>query len=488
MAPHRPPGRDRANLAAARATLPALPLRPVPTHRIRRGLRLPLGGAPMPTIDRTASGRHVGLLGADALGLRPVLRVQVGDHVRRGEVLFEDKGTPGVRFTSPATGTVVAIHRGARRRFESVVVELSDEELAAECSEGQCVDFVSYRRRHPRDLDREGVVALLLESGEWTALRRRPFSRVPDPAEVPASIFVTAIDTHPLAPPIGPMLQGREDDLERGLHALAVLTEGPIFVCVDGQTDLGLPPHDRFRLERFEGPHPAGTVGVHIHHLDPVDRDHVVWHVGIQDLLAIGALFGSGRLQLERIVSLAGPAVRRPRLLRVRRGADVDALCAGELADGELRVISGSVFAGRSARGEVCGFLGRYHQSVCALFEQREREFFGWALPGRLSLSFAPTLLSRVLRRRDVPLGSTTGGAPRAIVPIGVYEEVLPMDLEPTFLLKAIMMRDAEQAERLGCLELDEEDLALCAFVCPAKSDFGHHLRDVLTVLEKEQA
>jgi Na+-transporting NADH:ubiquinone oxidoreductase subunit A len=457
-------------------------------HKIRRGLRLPIPGAPAPSLERARPGGQVALLGADFVGLKPTFHVHVGDRVRRGQVLFTDKASGGVRFTAPAAGRVAAIHRGPRRRFVSLVIALSEAEKAGDTASVDNVRLASFTGAPPAELPREAVVELLLESGEWTALRQRPFSRVADPTATPHSIFVTATDTEPLAPPIAAMLTGRESDLERGLHVLAKLTAGPVFVCTDGATQLSVPEGDRFRLERFEGPHPAGTVGLHIHRLDPVDRTRLVWHVGIQDVLSIGALFESGRLHPERIVSLAGPAIARPRLLRTRRGASIDALCEGELREGEVRVLSGSVLAGRRAMGAVDGFLGRYHQQIAAIHEQREREFLGWLHPAPRTFSAAPSLLSRLLRRSGHVSGSSTGGSPRAIVPIGLYEKVLPMDLEATFLLKAIMMRDAQWAEMLGCLELDEEDLALCSFVCPGKSEFGRHLREILDILAEEAA
>lgn len=447
-------------------------------HRIRRGLDLPLHGAPSGSIEPAPPGVRVALLGADYPGLRPRMLVDVGDEVVRGQPVFEHKPTPELRFVAPAEGRVVAIHRGPKRVFESLVIELSTAERS---------DDDANVRRAPLPPG-DDVGELLLASGLWTALRERPFSRVANPRTRPRSIFVTATDSHPLAPPIEPMLRGREADLHAGLHALATLTEGPVFVCTHPSTTLALPDGDRFRLEQFEGPHPAGTVGVHIHRLDPVDRGRTVWHIGVQDVLAIGRLVSTGELDVRRIVSVAGPACIRPRLVRTRLGADLSVLCAGTLHSGEVRVLSGSVLSGTTAMGEATGFLGRYHQQVSALPEQTEREFLGWLAPGRGKFSITRTFVSWLRPDRRFSLGTSTGGSARPIVPIGVYEKVLPMDLEPTFLLKAIMMRDAEWAERLGCLELDEEDLALCAFVDPGKADFGPHLRDVLTQLDNDAA
>ncbi|MGE3705436.1 MAG: Na(+)-translocating NADH-quinone reductase subunit A [Vicinamibacterales bacterium] len=452
------------------------------THRATRGLQIPLAGQPAAQLEDGPPVRHVALLAADYVGLRPTFQVQVGDHVRRGDVLFEDKMTAGVRYTAPAEGTVTAIHRGARRAFQSVVIELSDAERQGH---GAQAPFESFSGRAPSSLTGDEVRALLLESGLWTALRGRPFSRVADPAKAPRSIFVTAMDSEPLAPPIDLALPGRTADLERGLAVLTRLTTGPVFFCTDDTLQLPLTLPDRVRHERFAGPHPAGTVGFHIHRLDPAGRDRLVWHVDCRDVAAMGRLFASGELDTSRIVGLGGPAAAGPRLIRTRLGASVDELIAGE-HQGEIRVLSGSALSGRAAAGPVEGFLGRYHRQICLLPEGRDREFMGWAAPGGAKYSSIGIFLGRYLGRKPLRLTTSTNGSRRAIVPIGMYERVMPFDMEPTYLLKALLTKDLERAEQLGCLELDEEALALCTFVCPGKHENGPYLRDVLTANEKE--
>ncbi len=452
-------------------------------HKIKKGLKLPITGEPEQSIDTAASPRRVAVVAADYLGMKPTMHVQPGDHVRRGQLLFEDKKRAGVRFTAIAGGKVTAVNRGAKRALQSVVIELDDDERAGKAA---TVKFTSYSGKHPAEMRGDAVRELLVESGLWTALRARPFSRVADPQGTPHSIFVTASDSNPLAPEVGVALAGRGDDFERGLVALGKLTEGPVHVCTAPGTSLQVPQGDRFRVEEFAGPHPAGTAGVHIHWLDPVDRHKVVWHVGCQDVAAIGKLFASGDLDVTRVVSLAGPPVKRPRLLETRLGASLDDLTAGELADGEMRLISGSVLSGRAASGEIHGFLGRYHQQISVLAEDRKREFLGWMGPGASKFSVLPAFLSRLAPGKKFDLTTSTQGSPRAIVPLGLYEKVFPIDIPATFLLKAVVMGDLEKAEELGALELDEEDLALCSFVDPGKHNFGDHLRDLLTILEKE--
>lgn len=452
-------------------------------HKIRKGLTLPITGAPEQTIDAAPPPRRVALVAADYHGMKPTMHVVPGDEVRRGELLFEDKKTPGVRYTAIAGGKVTAVNRGAKRALQSVVIELDDDERAGRAA---TVRFAAYTGKHPAELGGDEVRELLLESGLWTALRARPFGKVADPEARPHSVFVTAIDTYPLAPDPGVVLAGRGDDFERGLAALAKLTDGAVYVCTAPGTSLQLPRGERIRREEFAGPHPAGTVGVHIHELDPVHRHKVVWHAGYQDVAAIGRLFASGELDPARIVSLAGPPVKRPRLLRTRLGAALGDLTAGELDDGELRVISGSVFSGRAAAGDVLGYLGRYHHQISVLAEDRRREFLGWLAPGAGKFSVLPAFLSKLIPGRRFALTTSTQGSPRAIVPIGLYEKVFPIDIPPTFLLKAIVVGDLERSEELGVFELEEEDVALCSFVDPGKHDFGVYLRDVLTILEKE--
>jgi Na+-transporting NADH:ubiquinone oxidoreductase subunit A len=418
--------------------------------------------------------------------MRPTMHVSTGDDVRRGQLLFEDKKMPGVRYTAPAAGRVAAVNRGERRAFQSLVIEMTPDERAGRSGGPEEAAFQCFADKHPASMSGEEVRDLLVESGLWTALRARPFSRVANPEDRPHSIFVTATDTNPLAPDMDVIMGGREADLERALAALSKLTDGEVFFCTSAGSSLKVPAVDRVRHERFRGPHPAGTVGLHIHRLDPVGRSRIVWHVSVQDVLAMGHLFAQGTLDVERVVALAGPAVTRPRLLRTRLGACTDEIVAGELKEGEARVLSGSVLSGRKAMGDVHGFVGRYHQQISVIREDRSRRFFGWLTPGWSDYSVTPTFLSRLLPGRRFDLTTSTYGSKRAIVPIGTFEKVMPLDIEPTFLLKALAMGDLERAEELGALELDEEDLALCTFVCSGKNDYGIHLRDVLTTIEKE--
>ncbi len=449
-------------------------------HRIRKGLDLPLAGAPAQSVEPAPAVRRVALLAADSVGMKPSLLVQPGDRVRTGQPVCEDRKLPGVRYTAPAAGTVEAVHRGERRAFVSLVVAVDPQER------DDAVGFASFSGRPVDALGGDDVRALLLESGLWTALRARPFGRVADPATAPRSIFVTALDTHPHAPDLRVALDGRGDDFRDGVAALAKLTSGRVYVCTDASAALPAPDDPRVAVERFAGPHPAGTVGLHIHLLDPVDHGRTVWHAGAQDVAAIGHLLRTGRLDTGRVVALGGPGALRPRLVRTRLGASIDELVRGEMRPGTQRTISGSVLGGRTAAGDAEGYLGRYHQQVAILPEAREREMFGYITPGTNKFSIWNVVVG-ALARRPLALDTSTNGGLRAMVPIGSYERVMPMDLMPTFLLRALATGDVERAEALGALELDEEDLALATFVDPGKTEWGPQLRAMLERIRKEE-
>lgn len=454
--------------------------------RIKKGLDLPIAGAPEQSTAETRPPRRVALIAADYHGLRPAMRVEVGDQVRRGQTLFEDRKTPGVRFTSPGAGTVSGIHRGERRALMSIVIDLNDREQSGEMGDEDNAEFGSFTQRNVAGLSRDAIRALLLESGLWTAFRTRPFSKIPRPETQPHALFVTAMDTNPLAASADVVMEGREEDFHCGLVAVAKLTDGPTYVCKAEGSRLSAPPNLGVTTVAFAGPHPAGTPGVHIHFLEPVHRDKTVWHIHYQDVMAIGELLRTGRLPVERVIALAGPSVARPRLLRTRLGASTDDLVEGELTAGDHRVISGSVLSGRSASGEILGYLGRYHHQITVLREGRERRFLGWLTAGINQFSVMPIYVSHLMKKRTFAFTTNTNGSKRAMVPIGLYEKVMPMDILPTFLLRALLTDDIERAEQLGCLELDEEDLALCSFVCPSKLEYGPSLRRVLETIEKE--
>ncbi len=455
--------------------------------KIRKGLDLPITGEPRQDIHDVAAPKHVAICAADYPGMRPTMHCKVGDEVARGQILFDDKKTEGVIYTSPGAGKVVAVNRGDRRALQSVVIELNERERKGDLAAEDEITFEAYTGKGPAGLSRDDIAALLIESGMWTALRTRPFSKVPLPGTEPYALFITAMDTNPLAANPEVIIEGHEAEFERGLLCLAKLTEGRTYLCKAPGAKIPANPNTGIVIEEFAGPHPAGLPGTHIHKLAPVSRDRVSWYINYQDVIAIGHLFATGKLDVSRVVSLAGPVVNDPRLVRTRIGASLDDLTAGALKDGENRIISGSVLSGRKAMGEVHGYLGRYHVQVSVLHEDRERVFLGWLSPGTAMFSTTNLFLSALTRRiQRFDFTTATNGSSRAMIPLGTYEEVMPLDIMPTFLLRSLLVDDLETAERLGCLELDEEDLALCTFVCPGKNDYGTALRRNLETIERE--
>ncbi|MDC7824648.1 Na(+)-translocating NADH-quinone reductase subunit A [Pseudomonas sp. BLCC-B13] len=442
--------------------------------KIKRGLDLPLAGAPEQRIEPARAVRSVAVLGCDYHGMKPTMAVQVGDRVRLGQVLFSDKKNPGVHFTAPGAGVVSAIHRGEQRVLQSVVIDLEGDDA---------VEFARYDAAQLPALDPQAVRYNLQQSGLWTALRTRPFSKVPAVDAVPSSIFVTAIDTHPLAADPAVVIGERPADFANGLAVLARL--GKVHLCkasgvgLSGEVQANVQPHE------FAGPHPAGLAGTHIHFLDPVSAGKSVWQIGYQDVIAIGALFSRGQLDVTRVVALGGPVVDKPRLLRTRLGASLEELTAGELQAGSNRIISGSVLGGRTSRGAFA-FLGRYHVQVSCLHEGRERELLHYLRAGVNKHSVLNIFVSKLMGGRKLAMDTSTNGSPRAMVPVGNYEAVMPLDILPTQLLRYLIVGDTEMAQKLGCLELDEEDLALCTYVCAGKYEYGPILRDNLARIEKE--
>jgi len=439
--------------------------------RIRRGLDLPLAGAPAQEITTGARVGHVALLGPDHPGLRAAVAVEEGARVRLGQPLVVDRREPAWRLTAPGTGRVAAIHRGERRALLSVVIELEGD------GAGDPVAPASWSRGGPADPAR--LRELLVESGLWMALRTRPFGRPPAPGAAPHSIFVTAIDTEPGAPRPELVIAEQREAFAAGVGTLARLTEGAVYVCAAPDAEIPVPDAERVRLVRFAGPHPAGLAGTHIHLLDPVGPGRSVWSIGWPDVIAIGRLLADGVPWSERVIAISGPLARRPRLVRTRAGAALDELLAGELEPAPARVLSGSVLSGRHAAGHE-RYLGRFHRQVSLLREASEEPFTG----ERFSLSRVFPASWRPGKRFS--LSTARQGAPGPFLPVPAFERVTPLRLLPAPLLAALLIGDVERAQALGCLELEEEDLALLSFVCPAKLDYGGALRRCLEQIERE--
>lgn len=444
---------------------------------IKKGLDLPISGEPANEISEHTP-THVALIGYDYIGMRPTMSVKEGDTVAKGQVLFEDKKRAGVKYTAPVSGRIVSVNRGERRVFESIVI-------AANPSAADEVTFNAYAAADLASIDREAVKEQLVASGEWTAFRTRPFSRTPEINSVPSAIFVTATDTNPLAIDPARIINDSIDAFNDGLAVISTLSP-KTYVC-HGETAPAKATNvaNDTVYEGFTGKHPAGNAGTHIHFLHPLGRGASVWTIGYQDVIAIGKLFTTGRIYTDRVISLAGPAVNNPRLIRTTRGADLAELTTNKLKGNDNRVISGSVLSGRTAAGSIA-YLGRFHNQVSALAEGRERPALHFFTLGANRFSMLPIYISQFFGGKKYDFTTSTNGSPRAMVPIGSFEKVMPQDYLPTQLLRSLIVGDIIEAVELGALELDEEDLALCTFVSPGKYEFGDILRDNLTRIEQE--
>lgn len=441
---------------------------------LKKGLSLPVTGAPAQEIHAAPVVSTAAVLGPDYIGLKPRLSVQEGDMVGVGTPLFSHKDTPDVMVTSPMSGRVKAINRGARRALISVEIQSVPGGEAP-------VDFSSVGDSETA----KGLATKLSAAGLWTSFRTRPYSKVPDTSSRPTAIFVTAMDTEPLTADPAVVIADAGEDFAAGLAAVAKLTEGKTYLCrADGAN---VPGGDLPGVEEaaFSGPHPAGLPGTHLHFLEPPTAERVVWTIWYQDVIAIGRLINTGKLVPERVVALSGPLCNSPRLLKTIMGASLVELTAGEYDDTVApRLISGSILSGRAASGPDA-YLGRYDRQITVIEEDRKQTPMGWILPMPSRYAVQPVLGS-AFSKKLYSLTSNLNGGRRAMVPLGTFEELMPQDFLPTQLLRALLVMDTDSAQALGALELDEEDLGLVGFACPAKYEYGMALRDCLTKIEKE--
>ena len=442
---------------------------------------MPILGQPEPKIYALEPTKTAGILGKDALGQRLVLRVKVGDTVKAGQSLCSLKSSQETLFLSPTSGTVTEIRRGDKRKIQSIIVTASGN--------NHQVSFPTFSPASLASLDREVSVITLQNGGLWQALRTRPFGAIPLPQDSPHSIFVTATDTRPLAPNPFTSIKLKQDYFHAGLQVLLPLTKGLIYLCLSKHTDLNLPDNDRLVVAEFQGPHPSGLVGTHIHFLDPVNEKKTVWAIDYQDIIAIGELVLCGRYPTARILSLCGSQTIHPRLISVRLGDDIRELCEDQINTHNTRLLAGSPLDGEKCTDDSATFIGRFQAQITALEEVKEHPPLAWFNPFTNLFSYTRALFSSVTRHpKKFRFSCSMNGSPRAIVPIATYEGVFPFRMLATQLLKAIIIRDTQAAQELGCLELIEEDLALCSFVCPAKHTFEPLLRDILEMIRRENA
>ena len=433
--------------------------------KISKGLDLPISGTPDPVLSDMPKVTTVSLLGNDFTGMKPTMLVKPGDIVKRGTKIFEDKKNPGVFFTSPAGGIVKEISRGDRRKFLSIDIEIADNE-----------DHVEFDTN-------ENVRNLLINSGLWNAFRSRPFNRTPSIDSSPNAIFINACDTNPLA--VDPYFIIKEDlnYFNRGLTALFENFSCPIHCCYqNADFDLSV---DGINYHQFSGPHPSGLTSTHINKIYPVNLKRIAWTIGYQDVISIGYLLEHAFLRTHKLIALGGPSVFSPSLIKARISGNIDELTAGKLETGS-RVISGSVLYGHASEG-VMNFLGFYDSLISAIPNQANDIFLNWLMPGSKLHSKLNVFISSFIKPSNFIFNTSVNGGDRAIVPVGSYDEVLPMDILVPQLLKALVVGDREQAVDLGMLELAPEDLAVCSYICPSKYDYCSILANNLNELYLEQ-
>ena len=441
---------------------------------LKKGLNIPVLGIPEQIIQGEKKPKSVAVLGPDYIGLKPKMLVSVGDKVKRGSPLFCHKDYPEISYVSPCKGKVKVINRGDKRVLLSVVIDV----------ESISDKGINITKTHSNEKSQEQFVKkCLFDSGLWTSFLTRPYSKVPSSDSLPSSIFITAMDTEPLCPDAELIINHDLKAFNEGVKKISLLTKGKVFICTKNNSQLKFNDFDTYE---FAGPHPAGLAGTHMHFLDAPSAIKTVWSIGYQDVIAIGKLFLTGFIDVSRIVSIAGPHALKPRLVKTVLGASLDDILEGEYnkADG-CRVISGSILSGFHATNELA-YLGKYSRQITIIKEDLEKHFFGWIKPQPNKFSVMPVLLSAFGFFKLFNLTSNLNGGRRAMVPTGVFETLMPQDFLPTQMLRALLVMDTDVAQSLGALELDEEDLALCTFACPAKYEYGSALRDSLQKIEKE--
>lgn len=439
--------------------------------KLCKGLDIKLQGAAEMTVKEAPMASEYAVSPLDFENLTPKVMVRVGDKVLAGSALFFDKVNPEIVFTSPVSGTVTAVNRGEKRKVLSITVAPDSEQA-----------YETFQIPDLKSAPREEIVALLLKSGLWTLLNQRPFGVLASPAATPKAIFVSAFDSAPLAPDYGFILKDQHDQLQKGFEVLGRLTDGKVHLsyCACQQE----PDFAGVELHAFKGKHPAGNVGVQIHHIDPINKGEKVWTMNIQDVAILGRMFLTGKLDMTRTVVVAGAEVKNPCYYRIISGAKVDSLLADGLKSDNVRVISGNVLTGRTVGKD--GYIGIKSNALTVIPEGNDYEFMGWAMPRLKKFSASRVYFSWLFPNRKYNLDTNLNGGERPFVATDIYVKYLPMDVYPMHLLKAILASDMDRMENLGIYEVVEEDIALCEFADPSKIEMQQILRNGINLMIKE--
>ena len=443
--------------------------------RIKKGVSIKLKGSADLVYASIPASEFYLVKPSDFTGLKPKLTVKVGDRVQAGSSLFFDKEHPSVIIASPVSGEVSEIRRGEKRKILAVVVKADAE-----------ITYKEFSKAEAKDVSREQIIEQMLAAGLWPFVRQRPFAVIANPADMPKAVFISAFDSAPLACDSDFVLHGMEKEFQAGIDIVTKLTEGTTHLNIDGNSNSSevFTSAKGVQINKISGPHPAGNTGVQIHHIDPINKGEVVWYMYPQDVIAIGRLFSQGKYDATRLVALAGSQVKKPRYHRTMQGAAIATMTKGNIKEGDNRFISGNVLTGTHIAAD--GNLGFYNNEITVIPEGKEQDFLGWLLPSFSKFSLSRTFFSWINPKKEYAISANMNGEERAYVVTGQYEKVLPMDVYPQHLIKAIMIGDIELMENLGIYEVAEEDFALCEFACTSKIPVQEILREGLDLVRKE--
>jgi len=443
--------------------------------RIKKGVSIKLEGSAERVYANIPTSEYYLVKPGDFTGLKPKLTVKVGDQVQAGSSLFFDKENPSVMISSPVSGEVSEIRRGEKRKILAVVVKAEAE-----------ITYKEFSKAEAKDLSREQIIEQMLAAGVWPFVRQRPFAVIANPADMPKAVFISAFDSAPLACDNDFILHGMEKEFQAGLDIVTKLTEGTTHLNIDGNSNSSsvFTSAKGVQINNVSGPHPAGNVGIQIHHIDPINKGEVVWYMYPQDVIAIGRLFSKGIYDSTRLIALAGSQVEKPRYYRSMQGAAIATMTKGNIKEGDNRFINGNVLTGTHIAAD--GNLGFYNNEISVIPEGKEQDFLGWLLPSFSKFSLSRTFFSWINPKKEYAISANMNGEERAYVVTGQYEKVLPMDVYPQHLIKAIMIGDIELMENLGIYEVAEEDFALCEFACTSKIPVQEILREGLDLVRKE--
>lgn len=440
-------------------------------HIVRNGLDLPILGAPEAIVDGHLSASVYAVRPSDFRGLVPKLAVKEGDRVLAGDILFTDKANPQIAIASPVSGEVARIERGDKRKILAVVVLADAQQSYRSVSSGT-------------PANREDAIQWLVGAGAWSLIESRPYGRIANPEAQPKAVFVNGMATEPLAVSPAVALAGREEDFAKGLQVISLLSPRTVLSIAANETAAALTKASGVEIHQFKGPHPSGTTSVHINRVSPINKGETVWTLNYQDVAIIGHLARTGNLKLERVVSLGGTGIAKPRAITATAGAQLETYLSTELKSGAYRVISGSVLTGANVGKN--GYLGYYASQITAIPEGQGTDFFGWVIPSFGKWSISRTLFSWLNPSKKYDLSTKQHGEDRAFVVTGVYDKVFPLDILPMPLIKAMWAKDLEKMEQLGAYEVVAEDFALCEVVCPSKQELQKLAGEAIDLLYTE--